>query len=410
MIHCALISDDETLRRHVNSLIRSPDSRDRLVLELNVSAEELARDRISDVTKSGADVAFIDLGGSTVGRRVLEVLSQEAPDMALIAVGPELSADELLQVVRAGASEYLPRPLERDDIAQALKRIRRRASGARPELETSGGQVTTLFSPKGGVGVTTVGVNLAVVLHELTGQSTVLLDLAPFLGTAALSIGLQPKYSYLDLIQNFHRVDEKLFASFLNEHESGIQVLASPASAKVERYPSTDDIIGVIRFCRKHYGHVVIDAGHTLTPAAEAALMEADHRLLVSTPELPALRNLKRVLESIVSPEKNGKAPPRLVLNQYAEGLGVTVAEAEKGLGLEVEAVIDRDASLLSESINLGRPAVHMKRSAFERAVTGLARRIAGDSADAAQANGFLKTLLRPFRSSGSAVAMKEGR
>ncbi len=175
-----------------------------------------------------------------------------------------------------------------------------------------------------------------------------------------------------------------------------------------------DDIRGLIRFCRRHYGHVVVDAGHTLTPAAEAALAEADHNLFVSTPELPALRNLKRVLEVVsgagAKGNGNGKAPPRLVLNQYAEGVGVTVAEVEKGLGLAVDTVVERDASLLSESVNLGRPAVHMKKSSFDRSITALARQLFGNPVDANQPNGLLKTLLRPFRSSGSAVATKEAR
>jgi pilus assembly protein CpaE len=256
--------------------------------------------------------------------------------------------------------------------------------------------------------VTTLAVNLAVVVRTLTEESTILVDLSPVLGTAALSIGLQPRYSYLDVVQNFHRVDEELFRSFLETHETGVQLLASPPSMEPRSEPSMDEVMGLLRFCRRHYAHVVVDAGHTLTSAAEAALLEADHRLLVSTPELPTLRNLKRTLETIMDFTTNGKAPPRLILNQYAEGLGVTVAEVRKGLGLEVDTVIERDPSLISESINLGRPAVLMKKSSFDRAMTGLGTRITGPSEVAAQRAGLLETLLKPFRSSGSAVAAKE--
>jgi pilus assembly protein CpaE len=256
--------------------------------------------------------------------------------------------------------------------------------------------------------VTTLAVNLAVVLRSLTNESTILVDLSPMLGTAALSIGLQPRYSYLDVVQNFHRIDEALFRSFLETHESGVELLASPPAPDTHAEPSMDEVMGLLRFCRRHYAHVVVDAGHTLSPAAEAALMEADHRLLVTTPELPTLRNLKRVLETIIDHTTNGKAPPRVVLNQYAEGLGVTVTEVRKGLGLEVDAVIERDSSLISESINLGRPAVLMKKSSFDRAMTGLGTRISGPSGVTVQRSGLLKTLLRPFRSAGSAVVAKE--
>jgi pilus assembly protein CpaE len=169
-----------------------------------------------------------------------------------------------------------------------------------------------------------------------------------------------------------------------------------------------DEILGLVRFCRRNYAHVVVDAGHALTPAAEAALLDADNRLLVSTPELPTLRNLKRVLEVLTDDATNGKSPPRLVLNQYADGVGVTVAEVEKGLGLQVDTVIPRDPSLTSESINLGRPAVLMGRSSFAQAMTELGGRIAGPAAVTVQRGGLLETLLKPFRSNGSGVATKE--
>ena len=368
----------------------------------------MPRDRLTDILAADPDVVFVDLGTAAVELRVLEALSEEAPDLTLVAAGPTLSADALLRVVRAGASEYLPRPFNADDIAGALRRVRRRAGTAREDEAAERGRLTTLFSPKGGVGTTTVAVNLAVVLQQVTEESTLILDLAPQLGTAALMVGLHPRYSYLDVIQNFHRMDRELFGSFLEEHESGIHVLASPPSVRPHAEPSMDEILGLVRFCRRNYANVVVDAGHALTPAAEAALMDADHRLLVSTPELPTLRNLKRVLEALSDHTPNGKVPPRLVLNQYADGVGVTVAEVEKGLGIQVDTVIPRDASLICESINLGRPAVLMKRSSFDQAVNELGGRIAGPAAVTIQRGGLMETLLKPFRSNGSGVATKE--
>lgn len=408
MIDCALITDDEQLRLHVRNLVRRAESPDRLVLEVNENASRLSRDRVAEILAAKPGVAFVDLGDSATGLRVLELLSREAPDMKLIAAGASLSADALLQVMRAGASEYLPRPIEFEEVTQAFTRIRRRAGVHHGDEPADNGQVTTLFSPKGGVGVTTVAVNLAVVLREATQKRTILVDLAASLGTVALSMGLQSRYSYLDIIKNFHRMDDELFRSFLEVHESGVHVLASPAGVRATTHPSMDEIRSLLRFCRRQYENVVVDAGHTLTDAAEAALLEADHRLLVSTPELPTLRNLKRVLEVITDHKKNGKAPPRLVLNQYAEGLGVSVTEVERGLGLSVDTVIDRDADLISESINLGRPAVTVRRSSFDKAMTGLGRRVARPDTIVVQRAGLFQSLLKPFRPSVSGAQTKE--
>lgn len=409
MLNCALITDDESFRRQVRGLLLNPETSARLVVEISESASDLPRERVVDVLAADPQVVFIDLGSGTTGTRVVEVLSQEAPEIMLITAGPSLAAEELLQVIRAGASEYLPRPIEADDVEQAFMRARRRVSGTRQEEVVTRGVVTTLFSPKGGVGVTSLAANLAVSLQDMTGESTVLLDLAPSLGTAALSLGLQPRYSFLDVIQNFHRLDEELFQSFLEIHESGLRVLASPPRTEHAGGPSMDEIAGLLRFCRRHFGFVVVDAGHSLTDAAEMALLEADHRLWVSTPELPTLRNLKRTLELLGDLSANGKAPPRVVLNQFEEGLGVTPQEVESGLGLSIESVIERDPSLISESINLGRPAVMVRRSGYSRSVSELAARIAGpDRVRVRNSGGLLQSILKPFRSSGMGMPTKE--
>jgi len=409
MIDCALITDDENFRRHVTGLLRGTENADRLVYEASQSAARFPRDSVADVLAANPQVAFVDLGESTTGLRVLEVLSQNAPDLLLIVAGPSLPAETLLKVMRAGATEYLPRPFSAEDTSQAFQRVKRRVTGTRNEDAVTRGEVTTLFSPKGGVGVTTLAVNLAVSLHEQTGESTILLDLSPSLGTAALTMGLQPRYSYLDVIQNFHRLDEELFRSFLETHETGVKVLASPPRTEDPGGPTMDEVMGLLRLCRKHFAFVVVDAGHTLTNAADVALMEADHKLWVSTPELPTLRNLKRTLELVGTHGKqNGKTPNRLILNQYADGLGMSQDEVKKGLGLHVDLVIERDANLVTESINMGQPAVLMRRSAFRRSIDDLTVRVAGRSRVAVRRGGLLQSLLKPFRSS-SPTAKKEG-
>lgn len=407
MIKCALITDDEHLRRLVNGLLRGPDSAAKLAFEASESASRFPREQVADVLSADPQVAFIDLGDSLTGLRVLEVLSREAPDLLLVAAGPSLPADSLLKVMRSGASEYLPRPLTSEEVEGAFDRVRRRVNGVRTEEPGADGKLITLFSPKGGVGVTTLAVNLAIDLQGFTDEPTVLVDLAPSLGTAALTLGLQPRYSYLDVIQNFHRLDIELFRSFLQEHESGVQVLASPSRADDRAGPTMDEVMGLLRLCRRHFTFVVVDAGHALSNAADVALMEADHRLWVSTPELPTLRNLKRTLELVGEQHSsNGTRPDRVVLNQYAEGLGMSVEEVRQGLGLDVDLVIKRQSDLIAESINLGTPAVLMKRSSFSRSMEDLTALVAGDSLKPEhRRGGLMSALLRPFRSSGSGAS-----
>jgi pilus assembly protein CpaE len=398
MINCAMIAADETLQRHVMALVHRPENSMRLVLELREDAADLSRERVAQILSAEPRIVFIDLGDSMTGLRVVDLLSQEAPGIAIIAAGPVVEADTLLRVMRAGAAEYLPRPFRAEEVNEAFQRVRRRFGVVRQEEPAAKGTVTAVFSPKGGVGVTTVAVNLAVSLQRLTRQNTLLIDLAPSLGTAALTMGLQPRYSYLDVIQNFHRLDEELVRSFLEVHESGVQVLASPTRADDPSGPSMDQVMAVLRLCRRYFGHIVIDAGHTLTSAVDTAFIEATHRILVATPELPTLRNLKRALELLGEHNVNGTRPWRVVLNQHMEDVGLSLRDVENALGLQVGTVIEREETLITESINLGRPALLSGRSPFARSIVQLGRELAGADKVVVARAGLLETFLRPFR------------
>lgn len=405
MLDCVLISADEEFRRLVLELVRHQDSHAHLALDIGKPAHEVPRDALGRILTTHARVVFIDLGDSTTGVRVIRALNQEAPDVAIVVAGPELTADALLQVMRAGADEYLPRPLSRDDAAEAFARVRRRiAPVTRDGTTAREGRLTTVFSAKGGTGVTTIATNLAVSLRQITNEDTLLLDLAPSLGTAALALGLAPRYSYLDVVQNFHRIDEELLRSFLETHDCGVAVLASPPAAEDPAGITTDQALGLIRLCRRHFAHVVVDGGAAVTDAVGAALMEADHKIAVTTPELPTLRNLKRAMDVLYTPSTNGHEPLRVVLNRFYEEAGVSARDVETGLGHGVSTVIARDDSGVTQSINLGEPVVLSGKSRVAKELQRLGADIAGPDYVVRVGGGLLGSLLKPFRGSKPAA------
>ena len=261
--------------------------------------------------------------------------------MAVVAAGPALSAEGLLAVMRAGASEYLPRPFSSKETSEAFSRVQRRAKTVPEESLSSPGKVITVFSAKGGTGVTTVATNLAIALRMLTKKEVLLLDPAPALGTAAVAMGLQPRYTYLDVIQNFHRIDEQLFRSFLIAHESGVQLLASPMGPSGLDLPSSNDIHGLVGLCKQHFDFVVVDGGNSVSENLLWLLEESDERLVVVTPELSSLRNLKQALD--LYGRMNSKSPPKIVLNQYRENLGLSTGDIEDGLGHRLTVVLEKD-------------------------------------------------------------------
>jgi pilus assembly protein CpaE len=350
LLDCVLISSDEGFRHSVLGILQEPESQARLVLDLPSSADNLDRAEVGRILQATPRVAFLDLGRGPSGLDGIRNLSQEAPDLILVVAGPELSADGLLAVMRAGASEFLPRPFSWEDVQDAFRRVRRRVVAVPAEAQAPPGRITAVFSAKGGTGVTTVATNLAVALRRLTLKDVLLVDLAPQMGTAALALGIEPRYSHLDVIQNFHRIDEELFRSFLEVHESGL--------------------------CQRHFDYVVIDAGSTLSSQVMTILHEAEDRLLVATPELPALRNLKQALD--VFGRTNGRLPPQLVLNQYKEGVGLSPREVEEGLGHSVAATLEREETSVLHSVNVGHPDVLIGKSRFSKNLMDFGAEIAG--------------------------------
>jgi len=376
VLDCVLISSDEGFRHAVMAVIKEPAGQCRLALDIQSSAEDLDQITAGRIVKANPTVAFIDLGRNPSEIEGVRVLSREAPELFLIVAGPELSADGLLAVMRAGATEYLPRPFSRGDVQEAFIRVRRRVRASPAEGPSVSGKVTTVFSAKGGTGVTTLATNLAVAMRRLTQKRVLLLDLSSSMGTAAPALGLVPRYTYLDVIQNFHRVDEDLFRSFLEHHDSGVYLLASPSTAGEYPQPSDDEIQSLVRLCQKHFEYVVVDGGTTFSERLVTILQESEERLLVATPELPTLRNLKRALDLLG--RANGKAPLRIVLNQYRDGVGLSSKDVEEGLGHPVTAVLANNDLAVLESINIGRPEVLAGKSAFAKDLMDLGAELVG--------------------------------
>jgi len=127
---------------------------------------------------------------------------------------------------------------------------------------------------------------------------------------------------------------------------------------------------------------VIVDGGNVLSSRLEPLLRVSDDRLMVVTPDLPALRNLKRAFD--FDERVNGKPPAKVVLNQYREGIGLSSRDVEDGLGRRVDLVLDKDDLRVLESVNVGRPEVLVGRSRFAKEFMSFVKRLVGAEAVAA--------------------------
>jgi pilus assembly protein CpaE len=362
----------ERLQSYARGRAQSLDVR--LVLDnpfTDIGEEEIARIRVMD-----PEFVVVDLEADPhVGLRFVQFLLESGAAPIVICAGRALSPELLLQAMQAGVSEILTKPLTEASVQAALQRIWKK-TGRKTEAApvTGPGRALALFGTKGGVGTTSLATNLAVEMHRLSRKKTLLLDLDVELGETSLMLGMDPKFSLTDLIRNFHRVDAGLLASYIEHHESGIDLLAAPFKPGDYETVGKDRIRQIIRFLRDQYDYVIMDTPKSFHPVSIGVLEEADDIYLVTTPTLPALRNLVRslpLIKQFTTGQRNTQI--HLVVNRYEPGELISLKEIEETAELPVFHTIRNDYEAVMGGINEGRPAVLRGNSPYTRSVRELA-------------------------------------
>lgn len=364
-----LISTDPDIRA---ALRRALDDRGiELAMEIAASFGEMTEEQIAELRRADPELVCLDFDedpGTAVS--FARFLSDGSPRRVVIGVGPALASAVLLEAMRAGVVEYLPKPAEPADIAAALDRAARRLGWAPANREP--GRLFAVFSPKGGAGTTTVATNLAIVLHRLTGKRTLLVDLDLELGEVAVLLGLKPRFSMMDVAHGFARIDAELLSSFIERHDSGVHLLAAPFHPELAGAIDADLIRAILSYLKRHYDYVVVDTPKSFSPESIAAFEEADQVLLVTTVGVPALRNLQRckpVLERVF-----GKAPDRLrlVVNRYQAGDVISLDDVRRTVGVDVHWTLCNDYEAVSHSINSATPVAQNPKSRYAKDLQAL--------------------------------------
>lgn len=239
--------------------------------------------------------------------------------------------------------------------------------------------IVTFLGTKGGTGTTTLAVNCAEDVRRLTDRPTLIADVKAGPGDVAVFLGLRPRYSIVDLIDQLGWTDGALALRYVAEHDCGLHALA--ASDGFGR-PSSRDAEAVeqaLRCFSSIYDVLVVDAGSTLNACAAAALTIADVVMLVANPDVPCLRNLQRYSDALklagVLPERI-----RIVLNRTSENGVLPIAQIEKVLGRSLDYQIPSDYRTVAAAINTGVPISCLRPSDLHAQITAMARALIGPS------------------------------
>lgn len=263
----------------------------------------------------------------------------------------------LMQAIRMGVKEFFPQPIKRNDVEQALKRFKERRKHAEPVTLQKSGRLISVIGSKGGVGTTTIAVNLAVTLAEQpNAPSVAILDMNTLFGEIPLFLEISPKFHWGEITKNIERLDETFLMNVLAKHSSGVHVLPSPAYLNGHHAPSPDIMERLLGVMKHMFDYVVIDCGQSTDETALKTLQMSDEVLLVSVLSLPCLANANKLLRSFVDLGYLRKERIKVVLNRYMKKSEISLQDAKKGIGHDLFWTIPNDYSTTMTAINSGKP------------------------------------------------------
>lgn len=276
------------------------------------------------------------------------------PQVSIFATCADKSTDTILKVMRAGATEYLLKPVSELDLDSALQKLGRLWI-VKPPPETEMGRMYTVFSPKGGVGVTTIAINLATNIYETTRKPTVLVDMDLNAGDVTTFLNLKPSYTISDVTTNISRLDKNFLQSVITKHESGVYVLAEPQ--KVEEGVSIKgiDLRKMLTLLKTMFSHIVIDTEAALNERAMAAIEMSDVILIPFILSLPGIKNIQRYMNYLenIGIKKN---KINLVVNRHLKKGDIKIEDAEKILNYRIFSSLPNEYDTAIECLNKGVP------------------------------------------------------
>lgn len=373
-----LITSDASLHETVGGFSREPGAPLSLALELSLPLADLTGMHVKAVRKVAPAVVLLDLAAEpSLGLALARHLTAESPDLAVVIIGERASTELLLEVMRAGAAEFLPRPVTPQALTEVVGRLRSRFDAA-DQRDGGLGKVFAFFSAKGGSGSSTAAANFAIEYHRQSRKKTLLVDLDAELGEISLLLGVQPQFNFVDLVQNFHRMDPGLLGTYIERHDSGVHLLSAPYHPDRAAALTEAQVRQILTYLKSEYEVVVIDTSKSFGPATVAAFGQADEIFLVATVDLPSLRNIQRVLPLMRRVMPRGDEQLRLLINRYNPDDEISIKEVERSVGLPVFATLSNDYSAVMASINSGKPIILNGRSPYSRDIQTLVTRSAG--------------------------------
>lgn len=359
-----LITQDPILAKEVHQALAKESGF--ALLKSLTHPDDLAK----TIQPSQACIILIDyqLEDEEASLRIIDKIASRYLSAAVVPILPESEVYISNKVILAGARAILLHPFPKGNAVSTLHRVREllyRNLSIPKDVTHSSNRSTqsrsyVVFSPKGGVGCTTVAINLAIALHQQLKEKVLLVDGKHILGHVALMLNLRTGNSITDLLSNAEKLDEALISQVVVEHVSGINILASPTSIERSQDIQPENLYKVLQALKAIYPVIIVDGGSHLDDNLVTYMDMADGILLVINPNLASLRDARQFLNFSRTLSYSAEKI-FLILNQSGHKADVKLNDIEKVLHTKILGMIPADEDMMLSCLNDGVPILLKK-------------------------------------------------
>lgn len=309
------------------------------------------------------DVVILDLRHKASLPEAVGMLRRQHPGTGVVIIATSLEPSLMLEAMRAGVTEFLTMPLTAEELQTAINRVTAQGGAG------SRGDVFAFVGAKGGVGTTTVAVNVATAMARVEPGSTLLIDLHLAYGDAAVFLGTEPRFSVLDALENVHRLDKAFFNGLVGQSRAGLALLASSDRASTTLVDAAS-VRSLIDAASRHYPRVLLDV-----PRSDVmldALESASRIVIVANQELATVRAATRMSASLR--QRYGRERLSVVISRFDQHSEIGQSDVERVLGTPVTCTFPSNYRLALDALNAGRPIVLDNHNKLSSSLSGFAR------------------------------------
>jgi pilus assembly protein CpaE len=345
-----IMDTDAASRRNLENIIKGMDNAYMAGVAVDLTTGyEMALRVLPNMVIIGLD-SDPELSYETIAKLV-----KQLPNVCILASSHDTSSENILNTIRQGATDFLPMPVREADLIGSIKRNARLMLNSRAAVAADKGHIITCFSPKGGMGNTTIATNLAVSLHQVTGKEVVLVDLDLECGDLSMFLNLHTKYTFSDVTENVGKLDSVFLQGVLAKHSSGIYFLSEPEKVEEAAAITPAQVHEVLNLLKTMFPYIVVDTEIGYGDRNLSVFDSSDLVFMTGVLSLPALKNMQKALDVF---ERIGfdAVKIKLLINRYLRKGDISIEDAERTLNYKVFKSIPNDFINVMMSINRGQP------------------------------------------------------